>query len=248
VTRQLILGIGGPAYTGVVRTEHATHVANVVAEAYRNNIDVRVNYLSSTLVGDCRANLLTNAIDRGYDVLLSIDSDTWGPIGAADPIWNACFSLVSFAALASEPDVAARYWAPDEIRAASQMPAIAAGNLALMSMAVATKDRQLNVWRNDKMRMSTEDFTTPVRRVWATGMAYTFFNVAWYRNNRHVARRFDTTVDMMSEDICHCVHVLDNRGECWAGFGTTYHKPWGSDEILVIKPEYQSQPENIEAP
>jgi len=244
VTRQLVIGIGGPAYTGVVRCEHACHVASLVADLYANRFDVRMHYEANTLVGDCRAAILTKAIDRGYDLFLSIDSDTWAPIGEYPEanVWQASLTVAALASitLAGQVDeeVAKNYWSLDEIRAAAkQMPL---DDIAVVGFAAAQKNHQLAVWKTAQARMSLDDWRSPIRPVWATGFSYALFNIGWYRRHRAIARRFDTQVDGPSEDYSHCDVVRKAGGQVYAALGHIIHKPWGTDQVLLVKADLKT--------
>lgn len=244
--RKLVVSIGGPAYTGVVRIEHATYVASLAAELFTAGFDVRVNYQANTLVGDCRAGLLTSSIDKGHDVFISIDSDIWCPVGFAEstPVMTAAFTLIAMSSLmvgeAFDRETALQYWDAAQIDAA--MATLPMSRVALLGLVCAQKDHKLAVWKTDRARMALEDFQRPIRKCWATGMGYTMFNVAWYRRNRAIARRFDNIVDGASEDVAHCRAVADAGGDLFAALATTYHKPWGTDETLLVQPLYDDVP------
>lgn len=244
MTRQLVIGIGGPAYTGVVRCEHACHVAALVSDLYANRFDVRMHYEANTLVGDCRAAILTKAIDRGYDLFLSIDSDTWSPVGEHDgtPVWQAALTVTALASITLagkvDEETAKNYWSADEIRAVtSQMPL---DDIAVVGFAAAQKNRQLAVWKTAQARMSLDDWKSPIRPVWATGLSYALFNIGWYRRHRLIARRFDHQVDGASEDYSHCEVVRKAGGQIYGALGQILHKPWGSDEILLVKADLKA--------
>jgi hypothetical protein len=234
VTRQLVFMVGGPAYTGQVLTEHCAHVSNIVAEFHRNNFDCRVQYCKSTLVGRARADILCAALDSGVDVLLTIDSDTWGPFGL-DPIFQSAFSLVGVSSLMpAELETANQYWPKSEIEA---VPKTLIDRLAIVSLVVACRDRSLNFWTNGRPGV-IDDFQRPVIQVDAVGLAYSFFNLAWYRRHRTIARMFDCYVDGHSEDVNHCEAVRTAGGIIFAGLSKTYHKPCGTEEVLALSPEY----------
>jgi hypothetical protein len=245
LSRQLVIGIGGPAYTGVVRIEHACHVAALSADLYQNDFDVRLHYEANTLVGDCRATILTKAIDRGYDLFLSIDSDTWSPVGqhSGTPVWQAALTVTGIASLYANGEIdptAKRYWKGDEI-AAVQM-SVPLDNLAMVAFAAAQKNHQIAVWKSATARMTLDDWKSPVRPVWATGFSYCLFNIGWYRRHRAIARRFDTFVDGPSEDYSHCEVVRKAGGAIYAALGNIVHKPWGTDETLMVTGEYATEP------
>lgn len=240
--RKLVVSIGGPAYTGVVRIEHATYVASLAAELFSAGFDVRVNYQANTLVGDCRAGLLTSSIDKGHDVFISIDSDVWCPVGFAEstPVMTAAFTLVAMSSLMIDGifdrETALQYWDAEQVDAA--LASIQMSKVALLGLVCAQKDHKLAIWKTDRARMALEDFQRPIRKCWATGMGYTLFNVGWYRRNRALARRFDNIVDGASEDYSHCRVVANAGGELYTALATTYHKPWGTDEVLLVSPQY----------
>ncbi len=226
--------IGGPTYDCRVQIEHAIHISDIVAQFARSGIDCTVKYCRASFVGYGRADLLTHAVNNQYDLLISIDSDTWwSPQNRVHmEEYQSMIALMIGASLVNvDPEalVSAMDMTDEDLKAIHGQT-----ETAILSLAVACRDQRVNVWSEAGKRAPVDYFNkSSMRESYAAGLAYAFFNVNWYRNHRDLIRSFDMAVDGEAEDYGHCRKVWKAGGRVVAALAPTFHRPEGTGAILT---------------
>jgi hypothetical protein len=220
--------IGGPSYDGRELHERAAHIADIATNLTIGGMEPVVFHSVRSFVGYGRADMLQKAVDDGFDVLISMDTDTWwSPQSQQDmSFWQSVFSLVLGSSLIRTTegrDVILERMNVNETDIKSFQTQ---RDLAILSYVVACRDGRVNAWETVGKRIGMDYFAqSPIRNVHAVGLAYAFFNVAWYRSHRDSIRAFDMEVDGAAEDYGHCKAVRNAGGTLLAALGPTFHRP-----------------------